>query len=89
MIRLLGYKGIVDNKYTEHLAMITEANKAIILARKHIGNGALMESSARACLTDALRAVERDDYRAAHMWAVKSLGYSVGIFHADYQKVQS
>jgi hypothetical protein len=67
--------------------MITEANKAIILARKHIGNGALMDSSARVCLNDALRAVERDDYRAAYMWAVKSLGYSVGIFHADYQQV--
>jgi hypothetical protein len=67
--------------------MITEANKAIILARKHIGNGALMDSSARVCLNDALRAVEREDYRAAKMWAVNSLAYSVGIFHADYQKV--
>jgi hypothetical protein len=69
--------------------MITEANKAIILARKHIGNGALMDSSARICLNDALRAVEREDYRAAKMWALSSLAYSVGIFHADYQKVQS
>jgi hypothetical protein len=69
--------------------MITESNRAIILARKHIGNGALMDSSARVCLNDALRAVEREDYRAAKMWAIKSLGYSVGIFHADYQKVQS
>jgi hypothetical protein len=67
--------------------MITEANKAIILARKHIGNGALMDSSARVCLNDALRAVEREDYRAAKMWALSSLAYSVGIFHADYQKV--
>ena len=66
--------------------MITEANKAIILARKHIGNGALMESSARVCLTDALNAVEREDYRAAKMWAVSSLAYSVGIFHSDYQQ---
>ena len=66
--------------------MITEANKAIIFARKHIGNGALMDSSARVCLNDALRAVEREDYRAAKMWAVKSLGYSVGIFHGDYQR---
>ena len=67
--------------------MITEANKAIILARKHIGNGALMDSSARVCLNDALRAVEREDYKAAKMWALSSLAYSVGIFHADYQKV--
>jgi hypothetical protein len=68
--------------------MITEAKKAIILARKHIGNGALMDSSARVCLNDALRAIEREDYRAAKMWALSSLAYSVGIFHADYQQVQ-
>lgn len=67
--------------------MITEANKAIILARKNLTN-AMQESSARVCLTDAIRAVERDDYRAAHMWALKSLGYSVGIFHPDYQKCE-
>ena len=65
--------------------MINKANQAIILARKNLTADAIQEASARVCLTDALRAVERDDYRAAHMWAVKSLGYSVGVFHPDYQ----
>lgn len=61
-------------------------DKAIILARKHIGNGAVMDSSARFCLNDALRAYERGDYHAAVMWAKKALAYSVGIAHADYRK---
>ena len=69
--------------------MIQQVNKAIVLARKHIGADPANESSARFCLNDALRAVEREDYRAAHMWALKSLAYSVGIFHVDYKGVQS
>jgi hypothetical protein len=69
--------------------MIAKTNKAIVLARKHIAANSANESSARFCLNDALRAVEREDYRAAHMWALKSLAYSVGIFHADYKGVQS
>ncbi len=63
------------------------ADKAIITARKHIGSGAEMDSSARFCLNDALRAYERGDYDAARMWAKKSLAYSVGIAHSDYRKV--
>lgn len=69
--------------------MIQQVNKTIVLARKHISANPANESSARFCLNDALRAVEREDYRAAHMWALKSLAYSVGIFHADYKGVQS
>lgn len=64
--------------------MITKTNRAIILARKHVAKNQANESSARFCLAEALNAVERDDYIAAHKWAVKSLAYSVGIFHSDH-----
>lgn len=64
--------------------MITKTNRAIILARKHVAKNQANESSARFCLAEALNAVERDDYIAAHKWAVKSLAYSVGIFHPDH-----
>ena len=60
------------------------ADQSIILARKHIGNGAVMDSSARACLTDAIEQFDAGNYDFAKMWALKSLEYSVGIFHADY-----
>lgn len=63
-----------------------DTNGAIILARKHVGNGAAMESSARLCLADAISLQEKGDLTHAKARAVKSLGYSVGVFHADYQK---
>jgi len=62
------------------------ADRAIILARKHVGNGAAMESSARFCLADAIVQLDAGNLDAAHMWAKKSLSYSVGIFHADYKR---
>lgn len=63
------------------------ANDAIILARKHIGNGAAMDSSARLCLTDAVALQDKGDLSAAKVRALKSLGYSVGVFHNDYKRV--
>ena len=62
-----------------------DANKTIILARKHLAN-AIQESSARLCLADAVAAYDRGDLVAAKTWAKKSLAYSVGILHADYQR---
>ena len=59
--------------------------KAIILARKHVGNGAEMESSARFCLAEAIEADNRGFSDQAAYWACKSLTYSVGIFAGDYK----
>lgn len=62
-----------------------KANAAIELARKHLNNGAVMGSSAKLCLMDALKCWDKGKYSNAHAHAVKSLAYSVGIFHADYK----
>lgn len=59
---------------------------AIRLARKHVSNGAQMESSARLCLADAIALLEKGDLAYAKARAVKSLAYSVGVFHTDYKK---
>jgi hypothetical protein len=61
-------------------------NKAIILARKHLHNGAEMASSAEICLADSIEQYDEGNFDAAKMWAVKSLAYSVGVFHKDYQR---
>jgi hypothetical protein len=59
-------------------------NQIVIAARKNLGG--TMESSARLCLADAVAAYDRGDMDSARRWAIKSLAYSVGIFHADYQR---
>jgi len=58
----------------------------ITLARKHVGNGAAMESSARFCLSDAITALDAGAFDNAKERAIKSLAYSVGIYHADYKR---
>lgn len=58
-------------------------NQVIVLARKHLGTG-VMDSSARLCLSDAITLVERGELEVAKSRALKSLQYSVGIFHKDY-----
>jgi len=59
--------------------------QAIVIARKHVGNGAQMDSSARLCLSDAISIMEKGNLESAKKWAVRSLSYSVGVFHSDYQ----
>jgi hypothetical protein len=57
----------------------------IRLARKHVGSG-LMDSSARLALADAVNLSNDGDYASAKVRALKSLEYSVGILHPDYQR---
>ena len=63
-----------------------DANTVITLARKHVGNGATMESSARLCLEDAVALKDAGKLDDAKRRALKSLAYSVGILHADYAR---
>ena len=63
-------------------------HQIIILARKHVHNGA-MQSSAELCLSDALRLHEAGDWTNAKARALKSLDYSIGCFHPDYRKAQA
>lgn len=57
-------------------------NDVIALARKNLGGE--MQSSAKLCLSDAEELQRRGDDDAAKTRAIKSLAYSVGIFHPDY-----
>lgn len=63
-----------------------DTKTAITLARKHLGGE--MESSALLCLSDAIRLYDDGDYKGASRRALKSLAYSVGVFHHDYAKVE-
>ena len=56
----------------------------LALARANLGGA--MESSARLCMSDAVDASDRGDFDAAASWAIKSLSYSVGIFHPAYER---
>lgn len=59
--------------------------EVIQLARKHVNNGAPMQSSAQRCLNDAEALQAQHKYVHACNLAVKSLQYSVGVLHPDYQ----
>lgn len=60
---------------------------ALRLARKHVDKGD-MSSSARLALRDAVTLAAKGDFTRAKERALKSLSYSVGMFHADYKRVQ-
>lgn len=61
-----------------------QVTQILALARKHLGGS--MESSARLCLEDAVKLSDAGNFDAAKTRALKSLSYSVGVFHADYKK---
>lgn len=68
-----------------------ETFDVIALACDHIENAAnqQMFSSAMLCLDDAIRLAHGPghvDLDAAKVRALKSLAYSVGILHPDYQR---
>jgi len=57
----------------------------ITLAHKHVGNNAVTELNARWSLLDAVEAQNGKQDGIARRLALRSLAYSVGIFHPDYQ----
>lgn len=65
---------------------MSNIQECLMLARRNLGKGD-MDSSARFCLSEALKAYdERNDWESCRMWCLKSLSYSVGIFHSDYKR---
>jgi len=62
---------------------------ALDFAEKHINEGE-MASSAKSCWETGTRIMRgsndgKKDISGADYWALKSLTYSVGIFHPDYK----
>jgi len=60
-------------------------DQVLALARKHLGKCS-MESSARLCLQDAVKLKDDGELRLARERAMRSIAYSVGVFHADFKK---
>ena len=57
----------------------------LTLCRKHLA-AAQMESSARLCLADAVALHDAGDFQAAKQRALRSLKFSVGVFHPDFRR---
>lgn len=65
------------------------AYEVIQLAEKHAANGSEMQTSAQMALADAKALQSRGQCVAARNRAVKSLEYSVGVFHPDYKATRA
>ena len=76
----------MSNRRIEKQEAHKRAAKAINTATFHVEK-ASMKSSAVLCLADAVALLPTNP-KAAHMWALKSLAYSVGVFHPDYVRTQ-
>jgi len=61
----------------------------ITLAHKHVGNNAVTELSARWSLADAVEAQNGKQDGAARMSALRSMAYSIGSEHPDYQSASA
>lgn len=66
---------------------------AINLARKHVfanhPQAFKYASSAYLCLADAIAQSNAGDLANAKARAIKSLAYSVGVFHPDYKRASA
>lgn len=60
--------------------MKIDSDKVFRLARKHLGDN----SSARACMADAMRQQSEGNLDLAIKWALRSLAHSIGICSPDY-----
>jgi hypothetical protein len=70
---------------TSREALMADVSTALTLARKHIGSGSMV-SSARLCLADAVALFDAGKLTLAKERALKSIAYSVGICHPDYER---
>lgn len=65
------------------MAATMKINKVLALAEKHVGAGH-MASSAKLCLEDARSLAAKGQPILARVRAMRSLQYSIGMFHPDY-----
>lgn len=79
---------LTKNPRVKSLRKTSNVSQILRLARKNVDNDMPMQSSARFALSEAIAAEYRGDINAAKQWGLKSLAYSVGIFHADYKKAE-